>query len=415
MMKLLVTCLFAMIISVAMVAQEPANSEDLKKKQADIQREIDELKNTLKATHNYTKAGLAQLEMVKKKLRLREKAIGNINHQINIIEGNIGNSKNEIDRLANELDTLKAQYASTLINAYKNRRNYDYLNYIFSAPNFYDALRRMQYFKAYHQYLEEQAVNIKNTQLLLQGKISGLELTRRQKDAVLQKQQEQMHVLEGEKKEKNEIVKELKANEKKIARELTDKKKADQKLRMALQRAIATEISNAQKAAAENTSVTPNNTTTRKEVKKSVLESTPEGQRISGSFEGNKGILPWPVDKAQIKLHYGPYKIEGLEVKGNNPGLTLETEAGAAVKAVFEGEVSRIIAIEDNWTVVVRHGKFFTAYGNLSSVSVTRGEKLTAGTVVGKAAVNKDGNGEIEFILQDENRGLDPEKWIRSR
>jgi septal ring factor EnvC (AmiA/AmiB activator) len=481
MLKMMAPCFLALLVSVTLLAQQQpgGSSEELKKKQAEIQREIDDLRNTLKDTKKNTKAGLVQLEMVKKKLRLREQAIGNINEQINIIEGTIGKSRNEIDRLKTELDTLKDQYSKSIVYAYKNRSNYDFLNFIFSAASFNDALRRVQYLRSYRIYREEQAATIKNTQVLLQQKIAGLETSRKEKDVVLQKQEKQKVELEGEKKEKNEILSKLKARENEISKELTAKQKADQKLKLAIRSAIDREIKIAREKAlaearakeakekeareareakereaakererlaaaeaarrkeAEKANATANTPATpapapatvaaapRKEEKKeekkeepksgSVFDATPEGSRASGSFENNKGRLPWPVDKGNIKLHFGTYSIEGTTLRGNNPGLTIATESGAPVKAIFEGEVSRIFDIEGNWSVLVRHGKYFTVYSNLASVSVSKDQKVSAGQMLGRAASNTEGDGEIEFLLLQENKNLDPERWIRSR
>jgi murein hydrolase activator len=463
MLKMMFTCFLTVTVSVTLLAQQPGGSSDeLKRKQAEIQREIDELRSTLKDTKKNTKAGLLQLSMVQKKLRLREQAIGNINQQINYIEGTIGKSKNEIERLKGELDTLKQQYAKSVVYAYKNRSNYDFLNFIFSAANFNDALRRVQYLRAYRLYREEQAGTIKNTQVLLHDKIAGLESTRKEKDAVLQKQEKQKEQLEDEKKEKNDILSKLKAREKEISKELTSKQKADQKLKSAIGAAIAREIKiarekaiaearakeeaeaaerskraeaeaarKAREDAAKKAAETKNTPAATPPVAKaepkvepkkepvkrteSFLEATPEGSRISGSFESNRGRLPWPVEKGNVKIHFGTYSIEGTKLRGNNPGITLATEPGAVVKAVFEGEVSRIFDIDGNWSVLIRHGKYFTVYSNLSSVSVSKDQKVTGGQMVGRAAANDDGNGEIEFLLMQENRNLDPESWIRRR
>lgn len=436
MLKSMFTCFLAMAFSVTLLAQQPGgSSEELKRKQAEIQREIDDLRRTLNDTKRNKKAGLGQLAMVQKKLRLREQAIGNINEQINIIQGTIGKSREEIDRLKTELDTLKAQYAKSIVYAYKNRSNYDFLNFIFSAASFNDALRRIEYLRSYRLYREEQAATIKNTQQLLQTKIAGLESSRKEKDAVLQKQEKQKQELESEKKEKNEILSKLKAREKEISKELTAKQKADAKLKTAIRVAIDREIRIARQKAMEEakakeaaaaaanankTATEPANNTVaaapKKEVKKeSVFESTPEGIRLSGSFETNRGRMPWPVDKGNVKIHFGRYSIEGTKLYGNNPGITVETEPGAPVKAVFEGEVSRIFDIEGNWSVLVRHGKYFTVYSNLTSVSVAKDQKVTAGQMLGRAGSNNDGNGEIEFLLMQENRNLDPESWIRRR
>jgi murein hydrolase activator len=437
MLKMMVTCFLALLVSATLLAQQqPGSSEELRRKQAEIQREIDDLRRTLNEAKKSKKAGLGQLAMVQKKLRLREQAIGNISQQINIIQGSIGKSREEIDRLKIELDTLKTQYAKSIVYAYKNRSNYDFLNFIFSAASFNDALRRIEYLRSYRLYREEQANTIKNTQNVLQQKIAGLEETRKAKDDALQKQEKQKHELEAEKKEKNEILSKLKSREKEISKELTAKQKADKKLRNAIkvaidreiriarEKAIAEEKARVAAAAAANANrpaTEPANNAVaaapKKEVKKSssVLESTPEAIRLSGSFEQNRGKMPWPVEKASVKLHYGVYSIEGTRLKGNNPGITLETEPGAPVRAIFEGEISSVFDVEGNWSVMIRHGKYFTVYSNLATANVKKGQIIGAGQVLGTAANNGDGSGEIEFILMQERRNLDPESWIRRR
>ncbi len=61
-------------------------------------------------------------------------------------------------------------------------------------------------------------------------------------------------------------------------------------------------------------------------------------------------------------------------------------------------------------TVMVRHGKYFTTYSNLSEVSVSKGQPVKIGQVLGKLAQN----GKLDFIISDENsKYLDPEKWLR--
>lgn len=405
MLKLMATSFLALVITIALHAQQPA-SEDLKQQQVELQREIDELNNTLRASKQQSRAGIRQLEMVKQKLRLREKAIRNINRQVSILEGNIGKSKNGIDSLKDRLDTLKVQYARNIVYAYKLRNNYGFLNFIFSATSFTDAFRRVQYFRAYHQYCEEQVEAIKNTQKLLAGKITGLEMARREKDAVMQKQETQIEELQEEKKEKNAIIKTLRSKEKEIAKELNAKRSAYKKVMSAITNAIGDVYVRDTKLSG---STSANNTAAKKAGKK--LELTPEGKRISGSFEDNKGHLPWPVEKASIKMHFG--RNQQGTVITNNPGLTLETEPATIVKAIFEGEVVRIFDIEGAWTVIVRHGKYFSVYSNLQSINVSRSQKVEAGTLVGAAAKNIEGNGEIDFMISQEVKKLDPEKWLR--
>lgn len=429
MLKTLLTSFTAILFSFSLIAQQ-GGSVELKKKQSEIQREIDELRETLDATKKNKKAGLGQLALIQKKLKLREQAIDNINDQIGVIQGNINQSRNEVGRLKSELDTLRIQYEKSVVYAYKNRSNYDFLNFIFSASNFNDALKRVQYLKAYRNYREEQAETIMNTQLLLQQKITNLESNRKEKDAVLQKQESEKMVLVSDRKEKDEILSKLKAREKEISKELSTKQKADAKLKSAIKIAIAKEVETARKeearkeaarVAANKPTTSPNNSATTSTPKKetaksaSVFDATPEAVALSNDFEKNRGKLPWPVEKGNIKIHFGKYSIQDTKLFGNNPGLTIETEQGGVVKSVFEGVVSRIFDIEGNWSVLVRHGKYFTVYSNLSSVSVSKDAQVKVGQMLGRAGSNDDGNGEIEFLLMQEARNLDPETWIRRK
>jgi len=66
-------------------------------------------------------------------------------------------------------------------------------------------------------------------------------------------------------------------------------------------------------------------------------------------------------------------------------------------------------------TVTIRHGKYFTLYSNLSSISVSKGQNVKAGQGLGRVATDMDGDGSIEFILTKEFQNLNPQLWLRSR
>jgi len=66
--------------------------------------------------------------------------------------------------------------------------------------------------------------------------------------------------------------------------------------------------------------------------------------------------------------------------------------------------------------VIIRHGKYFTTYSNLSSVNVSRGQEVNAGTILGKASSGDNGEGSVMFMVtNDKGTMLDPEKWLKSR
>ena len=415
---------------------------DLEKQRAAIQKEIDDVRESLDQTKKNKKETLGQLSLIQKRLKLRQSEIDNINQQMGLIQGDINNSNRDIVKLRKELDTLKLQYEKSVQYAYKNRSNYDFLNFIFSSSNFNDALKRVSYLRSYRNYREQQATNIRNTQAILEQKIVGLNQNREIKSTVLVEENKQRQVLEVEKKEKDAVVSKLKAREQELVADMAAKRKQDQKLGAAITAAIrrareaavkeaaaaakkkqADELASVAKnkpvaAPKSNTATTtePAEVKTEPKVNKtlSVFDADPESRALSVDFEKNRGALPWPIESGKIAMHFGIQKVEGLDkVTIDNPGITVETVAGKAVKAVFDGEVSTILNIGDVQGVILKHGKYFTTYSNLSSASVTKGQQVKRGQVIGHVADKGDGDGELEFLISNEKNNINPEIWLR--
>jgi septal ring factor EnvC (AmiA/AmiB activator) len=348
-----------------------------------------------------------------------------------LIDNTIFNNNREIYRLERQLDTLKQQYARTIEYAYKNRSNYDMLNFIFTATSFNDAVKRATYLKSYRKYRHEQVDNINTTQKEISNRITLLTENKQEKSKVIEEQNQQKELLESEKKEKNQFVTKLKAREKEIEKEVIAKKKIERSLQNSIAAIIKREIEaakrkaeeDARKAAAANvaapaakTATSTSNVASAAPVRKTnVLENTPEVTKVSVGFENNRGNLPWPVDKATITSSFGRQRIEGTKIEEDNGGITIQTESGASVKAVFEGVVTTVYDVAGSQTVTIKHGKYFTTYFNMSSVSVSKGAKVNMGQVIGRAGENFDGEGEIVFMVNEELRFVNPELWLKRK
>ena len=64
--------------------------------------------------------------------------------------------------------------------------------------------------------------------------------------------------------------------------------------------------------------------------------------------------------------------------------------------------------------VIIKHGKYFTTYSNLTGVSVSKGANVRTGQAIGKAGKDDEGSGgQIDFILMIEARNVNPEGWLR--
>ena len=411
-----------LVFSTALYSQ---TREELEKKRKEILQEISELQQAQSSITKDKKASLSQLKLIENKLRKRYAFINNLNDDMRLIDNRIFNNNREIYRLQKQLDTLRIQYAKTIEYAYKNRSSYDMMNFIFTASNFNDAIRRISYLKSYRRYRDEQAENIVKTSNALKSKIETLTMNKQEKSKVLVEQNKQKAILEDEKKEKNQFVSKLKAREKEIEKEMIAKRKVERSLQNAIAAIVKREIEAARKKAeeearklatkteAEKTAIANSKPITTR--KSNILENTPEVTKVSVGFENNRGNLPWPVDKASVVAGFGKQKIEGTSLVEDNIGLTIQTNAGTNVKAVFEGVVTIIYDVAGSQTVTIKHGKYFTTYYNLSVVNVSKGNVVQMGQSIGKAGVNDDGDGEIMFVVNIESTFVNPEIWLKNK
>jgi septal ring factor EnvC (AmiA/AmiB activator) len=130
---------------------------------------------------------------------------------------------------------------------------------------------------------------------------------------------------------------------------------------------------------------------------------------MNGDIEKWRAHLPWPVPSGTVSMRFGLYEVlKGINHNSN--GITIETAPGIPVTAVFGGYVQSVFTVADKPVVMIRHGKYFTTYSNLSAVSVCKDDVVTTGQVLGQVAEN----GQLDFIISDKKDNyFDPEKWLR--
>ena len=135
--------------------------------------------------------------------------------------------------------------------------------------------------------------------------------------------------------------------------------------------------------------------------------------KMGDDFASNRGKLPWPVD-GSVSLPFGLYKIDGTNIRGNSPGIMFSTPDNTEqVKAVFDGVVSSVDTKGEVTTVCIRHGKYSTVYGNLTSINVNKGDLVKKNQVI---ATIGDGynaaGGELTFLLMVDNNNVNPAPWL---
>src|SRR5689334_8752767 len=395
MKRLIFLFVFGFVGATFIYAQD--DKSQMEKERQEIQQELADLQKNYNQIKGQRSATLGQLSVLKRKIQVQERYLNNINREIRYLNNDIYSSTLEIIKMRKQLDTLKAQYSRSVVYAYKNRSNYDFLNFIFSATNFNDALKRIAYLKSYRSYREQQVNSIIETQQQIE-KRKQLQIGQmNEKKLAIQNQAKQVEVLQGQKKEKDEAVNEMRSQEKELKKQIASKQKRDRDLKSAILAIVRREAKKAEEEAkakaarakenVTSTDVSSANTNTRTAAPaakpKSYLDLNAEDVKLNASFESNKGKLPWPVDNGVVSIHFGRYDVEGTGIKGDNPGITIATPStGIPVKSVFNGEVAAVFNLGDGMAVTIRHGKYFTTYSNLTGVTVSKGMDVATGQAI---------------------------------
>jgi septal ring factor EnvC (AmiA/AmiB activator) len=426
------------------IAQNGNSRDELQRQSQTLQKELDALNNLLEQTKKNKKSSLAQLALIRNKISKREALINGIAKQVKGLDAAIQSNQQDVKRLNNELDTLKYRYAKSIVFAYQSRSGYEYLNFLFSAGSFNDAVKRITYLKSYRQNREAQALSIGLSEQNLKSKITILSENKQDRMKTLSAQTVQLKVLQDDRKEQDKVVKQLKNKEQEITTQVRQKEAQRRKMQAAIAAVIKREMQEAVKRendrlaklkAANNTN---NKTTAATEEKAkgspsvgkvegglksttsnrpySALETTEEGRETSISFENNKGGLPWPVATGIVNIHFGVESIPGTKLDRKSDGIEVAVPKGTSVKSVANGTVVYVGDVNGDKTVLIKHGKYFTAFSCLSSASVSNGQEVRAGTVIGKSGINLDGEGAVLFSICNEKAVYyDPENWLKAR
>lgn len=372
--------------------------DDLQKKKQKAEKEIEYTTKLLNEVQKNQKLSLNRVQLLNKQIEQRNAVISTINDEISVYQQFIDNNNLAIRMMSSDLKDIKKEYAELIRSAYRNRNAYDQILFLLSADNANQAYRRYLYMKRYTAYRESQAEIINAIQLALDQKSEKLEQQKLIKLQLVTDTKVEARQLSQEKTQKNSEIEKLQKEQQTLRKKLQQQREIEQRLENEIQKIIEEE---ARKSKATGTTG---------------FSLTPEQKLVGESFIQNKKKLPWPVERGVITEHFGINQHPVLaNVQTRNNGISISTEAGAKVRAVFNGEVSRVFGITGgNSAVIIRHGKYLTVYSNLREVTVKKGDKVTTKQTIGTIYTDTDDDNKsiLKFQIWLENQKLNPEEWI---
>jgi murein DD-endopeptidase MepM/ murein hydrolase activator NlpD len=389
----LIVCLILISVTSTISGQSLSELEARREKTlADIEY-VDKM---LKATSSEKAASLNGLNIVNSKLRLRENVIVGIQDQIELLTTRIDLNELAINLMEADLEMLIRDYEKAILHAQRASKGQPDFAYIFSARDINQGYKRLKYLQQVARYRRREAeliIDIKD-EILRNKEKQEIDL----EEIVLlkQKEEQQKGSLQGEQRQKRNLLNRLSRKERELRKELQDKRRIAGEIDKEIERVIEEE---------------------RK--RRASSDLTPEEILNSEDFIKNKGSLPWPVERGVITSSFGVHDhplLKGTRV--DNIGVEITSSSTIKARTVFKGEVVSVFGISGgNMAVIIRHGKFLTVYQNLVNVVVKPGDKVETKEILGDVFSDRTDSGKsiIKFMIYQEKDKKNPEDWLAKK
>ena len=376
--------------------------QELEERRQELRQEINKINQLQQENKSKEKSQLSLIVNYNYKISVLNNLISVTNQQANLLTREINSNQKKITKLRDELKALKEDYAAMIVKSYKSKNQQSRIMFLLSSDNFKQAYKRLQYMKQYSDHQKQQGQEIKTKSEELQSINASLLVQKADKQKLINENRVVQKTLEEERKQHQALMTSIKKNINVYAAQIKAKQQEADRIDREIDRIIREAIVKSNKKAGKaETSVG--------------FSLTAEEKVLASNFVSNKGKLPWPVEKGFVTLGYGtqPSPIDkSVSIRSN--GVRIATEKGAKVRAVFNGEVSRIVVIKNsNPIVMIRHGNFITAYKNLSKVYVKEGDKVTTKQEIGEVFTNpSNGDTILNFIIYENLNTLNPAEWV---
>ena len=384
---------FYFLLSGAVLGQSKEELEAQKQKAYDdlkLAREL--MEKTSKQRSNSVK----QLQLLQKGINARANLIYTLEAEVELLDRNILETENKIKELTQENKKNKEEYARLIYYAYRNHTSYEKLMYILAGNTISQSYQRYKYLKYITDYRVRIASDIEKLIKELDNQKVQLNNLKDEKLAALKEKESEQGKLVDQRAKESQMMSSLQRRESELREQIREKERIAKELESRIREIIEEEARRL-----NSTNI--------------YAALTPEQELVGNDFKRNKGKLPWPVEKGIITVGFGSHEVAGLRGSSvQNNGVDITSSPGTEVRAVFEGEVTKVFAILGaNYTVLIRHGEFLSVYQNLVNVRVKTGDKVLTKERLGEAYTDENENvASMHFEVWQERNILNPEEWI---
>lgn len=393
MIRILVIIWTCLVIGSVVSAQ---SKEELQRQKQKAFDDIKLARELMEKTAEQRSSSVQQLRILQRGINSRAKVISTLESEVNLYGQNIVDTQARINLLTVENIKNKEEYSRLIYYAYRNHTDYEKLMYILAGSTISQSYQRYKYLKYLGEYRVRKANEIEASIIELDQQQKSLSALKNEKLGLMEDKESEQKKLVNQRSREATMVNSLKRRESELQKEIKEKERVAREVEARIREIIEEE---ARRSSSNNI----------------YGALTPEQELVGSDFRKNKGKLPWPVEKGIITIGYGNHEVPGLRGSSvKNNGVDITSSPGTEVRAVFEGEVTKVFGILGaNYTVLLRHGEFLSVYQNLVNVRVKTGDKVLTKENLGEAFTDEnDKVATFHFEVWQERNILNPEEWI---
>lgn len=450
--RLLFIVLLSFGISLGAAAQNSKEVRKMKAERTEIKKQIEASEDLLRSTKKDVTSQLNNLALLDAQIIEKQRYIDRLKHDSDSLNAAIRDLQKQLKHLNEELTACKANYRRAMTFVSRTRVKQSRWMFVLMAKDFRDLYRRMRYVSQYSKYQHAQGEVIQQKELVVRKKQQQLMAAKREKEQLLAEGKLQQEGLEKKKDERKDMVEKLNKKKNSIQYVINKNKKKYNDINVRIDRLIKAEIAAAERrrkeeerkrkeaeerrlraeaaARKKETASKSRKKSSRSDAKSESRTSSSSSSRtatvkfneaddadvkLSNDFKENRGRLPVPISGGYaVTSRYGTYNVAGLRgVQLDNKGINLTGQKGAQARSIFNGEVVTVANFGGSYTVIIRHGNYYSVYNNLATVSVRRGQKVSTAQHLGRVASDSTGNSVLHFQLRHKTSTLNPQSWIK--
>lgn len=377
--------------------------QEVKDKQGNIHNDkkatedkINKNKKKQKATEQDLNAITKELNETKSKIETKEAEIVKTDQEIEALHEMIGALKKDIEILIDRIEKRELLIKDRLRSMQKSGGNVGFIEVIFGSKNFSEFISRtsavstiMDQDKSIMDAQTADKIELEDKKVEVEVKKKTIEA----KKVALEDQKKELSVLKDQldekAKEKKTLIAQLEKEHEKLEEynvSLDEEKEILAAQASALEKAkklAINEKNNLEQLAKEQAAR-----------EKAAKETTKSDSAASPSTGNKNGIFSWPA-QGRISSHYGWRTHPIFGTKKLHAGTDIAVGTGTPLKAAASGVVSTARAMGGYGNVImithVIDGKTYTTvYAHLNSISVSPGQAVSEGQVIG--ATGNTGN-----------------------